>query len=199
MEFEHSSENYWRVALELVAHIKEALDNPIGRKSWTEDNLNALRTFRVGDAELQWFPVKDHSKRSGLRGQFLWDFIGCTDQDVLVIAESEWLSGSCDLKHDFEKLLYTRCPVKLMICGRWNRDGATIAKELEEYARDCSSNFAPGEVFILFCTGWRNRDDTVRNDEVFYWQIPGEVCTNDGRDFEFKAFTDITFSTTPHR
>jgi hypothetical protein len=185
MAFEHSSANYLKTAGDLISHIRKQLGSPGERKEWTEENLDALRTFSIKGEQMSWFPEKDTSKRSGLKGQFLWDYMGCTNDDVIIIAESEWLSSSGELKHDFEKLLYTRCPIKVMLCGRWNRDGRVIADELMIYAKECSTNFAPGEVFILFCVGWKE-DGTIRNDQVFQWQVPGEVCRDDGRAFYFQ-------------
>jgi hypothetical protein len=185
MSLLHSRENYLKLSDELIVHLSQQLNNTEGRKAWTNGNLSALQSFSIDGSPLLSYPQRDGTKLSGLRGQFLWDHMSCTDEDVILIAETEWNNSPVELKHDFEKLLYTRCPIKLMMCGLWDRDGSEIAKELRDYAKSCSKNFGPGEVFILYCVGWMNSEGAERNDQVFRWQVPGEVASYPGDDFEF--------------
>jgi hypothetical protein len=185
MQFEHSSRNYRNTADKLIAHIKAEIEESEGRTEWTRVNLKTLRSFPIDGLKLSWYPAPDDSKRSRMKGQFLWDHMSCTDDDVILIAESEWNKDLIELKHDFEKLLYTRCPIKLMMCGGWS-DSAEIADALGTYAKDNCHNFGPGEVFVLFCVGWVEGGKRV-HDDVFRWQVPGEVCRNDGRKFSFQS------------
>ena len=191
MQFEHSSKNYLKIANELIAHLKAAIDKSERRKEWTAINLQTLRDFVSDGLNMTYYPAPidptaDPSKRSRVKGEFLWDHMSCTEEDVIFIAESEWDSDLGELKRDFEKLLYTRCPIKLMMCGGWT-DRDDIAAKLSEYARQCSQNFGPGEIFILFFVGWPEDDGKRPNHEAFMWQVPGEVCRDDGRKFSFQS------------
>jgi hypothetical protein len=186
MQFEHTSKNYRDVATALITYLEAQLRHSKGRSEWTGINLGALQDFSIKGPKMSPYPKPDKSKRSGLKGQFLWDHMSCTDDDVIIIAESEWNSSPLELRHDFEKLLYTRCPIKLMMCGGWPKP-EDIAKDLSKYAKKCSRNFGPGEVFILFCTGWIDEQGERRGKQVYKWQVPGEVCRNDGRKFNFQS------------
>jgi len=49
--------------------------------------------------------------------EFLWDFVGyIKERGILVAAESEFSAKHDDIAYDFDKLLYGRSPLKLMIC-----------------------------------------------------------------------------------
>jgi len=183
MKFQHTRANYAKTANLLIEHLRESLGDPSTRRDWTHCNLDVLRSFTLEGLTLTHYPLKDNRKRSNLTGQFLWDHMSCTEEDVILIAESEWLSSFDEIRHDFEKLLYTRCPIKLMMCGKWKLEPAKLAARLSEYAQSCSSNYGPGEVFILYCVGWLGEEGN-RNDEVFSWQVDGAVVM--GKDpFKF--------------
>jgi len=188
-KLEHTSTSYLNTAIELIEHLRQNLSNTKTQKQWTDGNLNALREFKFDGYEVSRYPTPAHDNPNERKVEFLWDYVAyASGFGILLAAESEWRENHIDpsgLKHDFEKLLYVKSPIKLMMCRRNSRnDGSVIADVLNEYARSVCSNYSPGEVFILYCVGWLSEDS--RNDEVFVWQVPGSVVSCDNQQFEFK-------------
>jgi len=79
-----------------------------------------------------------------------------------------------EFKHDFEKLLYVRSPLKLMLC--WAKS-LEKANEILTWVKECMeppskepicTEFSPAEIFILFCTC------SNKQDFVYQLQIGGD-------------------------
>jgi hypothetical protein len=186
---QHTAQSYLETAENLIAHLQATLNNTKTQKQWTDGNLDALRNFTFLGFDVKQYPTPARDIATERKGEFLWDYIAYAQGfGILLAAESEWRENHIDpqgLKHDFEKLLYVKSPLKIMMCRRNHRnDGATIAGMLSMYAREACSNYSPGEVFILYCVGWLADDS--RNDEVFLWQVPGPVVSCVNSAFEFK-------------
>ena len=68
----------------------------------------------------------------------------------------------------FEKLLYVRSPLKLMIC---RASHSSDAEKQANYIRDCVQEFmqntctwyTPGEVYLLYCVYWSGKNGDTRD------------------------------------
>ena len=84
---------------------------------------------------------------------FLLDYLWWSNKGSLLAAESEFVEGIVGMKHDFEKLLCWKAPLKLMIVREHPRILAeTIRQVLSEYARSVPQ-LVKGECFVLFVFG----------------------------------------------
>ncbi|HZL26415.1 MAG TPA: hypothetical protein VFC39_07790 [Acidobacteriaceae bacterium] len=162
------------LALELIAFLKTEIEDTRHQLEWSERNFSLLREFsNLKGAES--FPTAKGTTPQDKRAQFLWDFIAYVrDKGILIAAESEHGLNIDGLKHDFEKLLYVRSPIKLLMC-RMQRadDDARVKDELSKYMKSACSTFSPGEVFILYFVWWAGDKDENR-DVAYYLQIEGE-------------------------
>jgi hypothetical protein len=109
---------------------------------------------------------------------FLLDYQWCKGGAGTVLAvESELSTREIrGFKHDFEKLLCWKSPLKLMIA--WETPGLKaerISKELSEYASEGLSQFVKDEVFLLFVFGPKNQN------HAYGYVAPG----GDNTKFEF--------------
>ncbi len=173
-----------RLALMLVNHLKSALTDTHGQKEWTTRNLEALRSFVGHKFQLKHFPETGFNQK----GAFLWDYIAYQQgSGILIAAESEYDSKLLKLKEDFEKLLYVRCPIKVLIF--WTKQNPDlyngIVDQLQDYMMSCCSEYSPGEVFILYCRTWTNEDGSS-GDHAWWMQVDGELGYRslDGKAFE---------------
>jgi hypothetical protein len=187
----HTSESYLETAEALIRHLRGQLKNTTRQKEWTDGNLDALRSFDFKGYKVTNYPTPARDVPADRKMEFLWDFIAyASGFGILLAAESEWKDLSSDptgLRHDFEKLLYVKSPLKLMMCRRNNKNsGVSIAKDLSKYAHGVCSNYSSGEVFILYCVGWL--EDDARNDEVFLFQIAGPVTPCSLTEFNFRLW-----------
>lgn len=157
----------------LVEHLKLNLPDTPRRSAWTEANLDVLASFPVFESpEISCYPAGEDKNR---RSQFLFDFIAYSQaKGILLAAESEWLNENIsDIKHDFEKLLYVRSPLKLMICRVSSDDEADeICRELSAYMHECCAEFSPAELFIIYCVQWKGSKDQ-RGDISYALQVSG--------------------------
>jgi len=169
-----SSEDYRSLAGKLVRFLHEEIGNTDTRTGWTKRNIEVLQRF--ADRERL---VSSPDKRNGKdEKQFLWDFVAYkANRGLVLVAESEWANKTKDreaFQHDFEKLLYVRSPVKLMICWAKSKEKAEklrgwVSELMRPSGRGCTcSEFSPGEIFLLYCT-------CSRECEFAYWlQINGQ-------------------------
>jgi hypothetical protein len=173
----------------LIDHLKLKLNSTENRKQWTKGNFDAIRTFDSGQFITECFPSAKGSPGDAYRPQFLWDFIAYVQgAGILIAAESEWENKSTpEIMHDFEKLLYVRSPIKLMMCRveEGKKAATELCDELFDYMQRTCTDFSPGELFIIYCLRERNLDGSS-GDAAFTLQVDGEpVFRNFGnRKFE---------------
>jgi len=175
--FPAASSDVKQLALELVAHLKSSAENTSTQIDWTVKNVRLLDGFFRDRGLDCFFHGSDHG------GEFLWDFIGyIKSRGILIVAESEYLTNLDEISRDFDKLLYSSAPIKLMICRiEKNRTMNEAQKEAESIRRDlykCVAEnctyYSPGSVFILYCVWWAH--DGENSDFPFILQIDGEPC-----------------------
>jgi len=111
------------------------------------------------------------------KAEFLWDFIAYVQgRGILIAAESEFDNRNiASILGDFDKLLYVRSPIKLMICrvDEDNVHASVICEKAFAYMNECCSEFSPGELFIIYCRKWTNADGS-NGDIVYQLQVNGE-------------------------
>jgi hypothetical protein len=169
------------LAKELIDSLHAGIKNTQVRPEWTDQNLELLRTF-----------AKEHGAESypsdpnmpGRDAQFLWDFIAYKQgEGILLAAESEHDNTKSEIARDFEKLLYVRSPVKLMLCRLDHRhpsfdnakaEAHDIKREMESCMRRSCDWYTPGEVFVLYCVWWAESGGANR-DIAFLLQIGGDL------------------------
>jgi hypothetical protein len=122
---------------------------------------------------LDYFPDDTES-------EFLWDFVAYIPyRGILLVAESEWDNKERDnifkeLERDFDKLLYARSPLKLLMCWNKNPEQAErIRARLQINIEGNCTYYSPGEVFIVYCT-WRDEENGRKEDIAYILQIDGE-------------------------
>ena len=167
MAFNYSSERNLKLAAELVAHLRINIKNTTGQEEWSQRNFALLRSFAIKN-DARGCPT------AGADRQFLWDFIAYKQgAGILLAAESEHSKDDAELVYDFEKLLYVRCPLKLMMCRITSAsDARSVVKLLSEYMRDACSEYSAGEVYIIYGIWWD--EGTGNRDKAFLFQVPGE-------------------------
>ena len=107
--------------------------------------------------------------------EFLWDFVSyIKERGIFIAAESEWNTEPSEIAYDFEKLLYVRSPLKLMICRiEKEEDADVIGKSFQEVMETTCAVYSPGEVFIIYCVWWA--DSKGENRDIAYsLQVDGE-------------------------
>jgi hypothetical protein len=163
----------------LVDHLKKTLrlKGDESGEEWTNSNFDALRSFLPKDLQLQDFPSNAMPTSRRERMEFLWDFIAYKQgQGIFLAAESEQETRDRngkreDLKHDFEKLLYVRAPLKLLICKTETGGTANdLARDLGKFAANACQHFDPGSVLILYCRTSKQGEEDV----AFIWRSPGD-------------------------
>jgi hypothetical protein len=130
----------------------------------------------------------------GLSGEFLWDFIGYIQwRGILIVAESEHLTSLSEIRRDFDKLLYSSSPIKLMICRidrkcsteeRAQEEAERIQSTLREDIAGSCAHYPPGSVFILYCVWWAH--EGINKDFASILQIDGEPCYRSATDRWFE-------------
>ena len=187
--FPSTAEEVRTIAFSLVQHLRTQLKDTHGRLEWTTRNLAALHSFSDHGYAIQHFPPPGGSNQ---KGAFLWDY--CAYQQgsgILIAAETEYDSDLRKLKEDFDKLLYARAPIKLFMFWLDKSEDAfeRVVSELFDFMKS-SSQYSPGEIFILYCRTWANSDDSS-GDFVSWLQIPGNPASP---DFSVCGFTRVPMS-----
>jgi hypothetical protein len=174
----NSREAITHKAHELIRHLDTELKDDHSQSEWTLANFNALCSFTSIRPKLQYFYVEKGSDGKRKRGEFLWDFIAYQQgKGIFLAAESEQETKDKngkreDLRNDFEKLLYVRAPLKLMICKADTYDDAKgLAEDLSSFASHTCQHLDPGSVLLLYC---RTSKQKMQKNVAFLWQSPGE-------------------------
>jgi hypothetical protein len=161
----------------LVRYLRSQFTGDESGPAWTQRNFSALREYLPNNLELQDFPSQIKPDGTKERNEFLWDFIAYREgEGVFLVVESEQQTQNnksghrVNLKHDFEKLLYVRAPLKLMLCKTKNPGTAEELKDdLGKFASSACQHFDPGSILILYC-----RTSIGEEDIAFIWQSPNE-------------------------
>jgi hypothetical protein len=187
-DFPATSSEVKQLAQDLVAHLKGGVEDTSSQVGWTLKNISLLEEF-FRPREVDCF---FHRSRAG--GEFLWDFIGyIKERGILIVAESEFLTDHGEIKKDFDKLLYSSSPIKLMICRidkkfRTQTDAKEEAErirlELQADTAGSCAHYPPGSVFVLYCVWWAN--EGANRDFPFILQIDGEPCYRSANDRRFE-------------
>ncbi len=159
----------------LVKVLRAGIENTIRRDEWTQRNLSLLREF-ARQQVAQSYPSERNGPAEEKARQFLWDFIAYLEgKGVLLAAETEFDDHKHELLRDFEKLLYVRSPLKLMMC---RVDGEVEANQIKSWLKEfmiaTCSWFSPGEVFILYCVYWAEPAGANR-DFVYAIRLNGDL------------------------
>ncbi len=167
MAFNNSAETNLKLATDLITHLRTNIQNTSQQEEWSQRNFSLLRSFAVLNGA-RGCPTEGKDR------QFLWDFIAYKQgSGILLAAESEHSSKQEELTYDFEKLLYVRSPLKLMMCRITSESNANrIVKWLSEWMVDSCSEYSAGEVFIIYCVWWD--EGTGNRDKAFVFQVPGD-------------------------
>ena len=106
----------------------------------------------------------------------------------MIAAESEHKNDKHSILYDFDKLLYVRSPVKLMMCRvRSEREALKIRRWAQRFMENKCKWYSPSEVFVLYCVWWSGHGHDNR-DFAYFLQIKGE-CNYCGITTErFEAF-----------
>jgi hypothetical protein len=181
-------EEYRDFAKDLVDFLREHIGNTNERKGWTKRNICLLQRF----ADKNGFTSFPDKRGGKTERQFLWDYVAYSPyRGLVIVAESEHDNRTKDKKvfqHDFEKLLYVRSPVKLMLC--WAKTKKK-AEQILSWVGACMkppsqkptcTEFSPAEVFILYCTC------SDKQDFVYWLQIDGKPMHRAIKD---EVFTQI--------
>jgi len=165
---------YRKLGKDLVDFLRNNIGNTNERTGWTKRNIRLLQEF-ADERSFDSFPDRRGGKNEK---QFLWDYVAyAKHRGLVIVAESEYdnkTKNKEEFTRDFEKLLYARSPVKLMLCWAKNEEKAS---EILAWVKECmerpskestSTEFSPAEVFILYCTC------SDKQDFVYWLQIDGE-------------------------
>jgi hypothetical protein len=178
------------LAEELVCFLKKEIKDTQKQFEWTFKNVSLLNSYYRGQGLACFFTGSPDGP------EFLWDFVGYIEgKGNLIIAESEWSTKHEDIAYDFDKLLYGISPLKLMICRihtRFNTEelafgeAEKIRSELEDQIRGNSKHYSSGEIFIIYCVWYADKNGNNR-DFAFTLQIesePNYKCIGDNQHFQ---------------
>lgn len=93
--------------------------------------------------------------------------------------ESEHDNKKKSILEDFEKLLYVRSPLKLMMCRISHADDAEkhadqIRDLVQEFMQKTCIWYTPGEFYVLYCVYWLGAKGENR-DYAFRLQVNGPL------------------------
>jgi hypothetical protein len=175
--FPKSSVEIKELALKLVKSLRSDTENTHGQKAWSRRNFRLLEKFSAAHHATS-FPSINLTTKTRNR-QFLWDFVGYVkERGILIAAESEWNRKRTEIELDFEKLLYVRSPLKLMMCRmKTEEEAEQICKSLGHFAKATCKEFSSGEVFIIYCVWWaenegKNRDRATESQTDWEQMLP---------------------------
>jgi hypothetical protein len=179
------------LATELVRHIKGEITNSQFRPDWTGQNISLLDRF-FGDRGCD-----RNFTASDAGAEFLWDFTAYIPyRGMLLVAESEHDAKYEKIAEDFDKLLYSNAPLKLMMCRIDTRyateeaakeESEQICAKLELNVQQNCTNHSGGDVVIVYCVWWALPDGKNR-DFVYMLQIDGEPNYRDAKGKCFEPF-----------
>jgi hypothetical protein len=159
----------------LVKFLKRGVHNTHGQEEWTQRNFELLRAF-AEEIDAQSYPSAKNAPPEEKAKQFLWDFIAHQpDKGISIAVESEHNSSKKAILEDFEKLLYVRSPVKLMMCRvAGEPDALRIRGWAQKFMEQKCTRYSPGEVFVLYCLYWSG-EGLHNRDFAFRLQVKGEI------------------------
>jgi hypothetical protein len=165
--FPNSAHDIETLAHKLVKFLQDKVENTETRTEWSKQNFRLLQEFSK-DYEAVCFPDKEAGEK-----EFLWDFVGYIQgRGLLLAVESEWDKKISELKKDFEKLLYVRSPLKLMLCRmKTEADAEEIRSQLQAFAEDTCKEYSPAEVFIIYCVWWAKDEGESRDNRDFAYML----------------------------
>lgn len=180
------------IGSDLIDHLRVELRDTAGRMDWTKRNLDALRAFKPKRFKVVCSPSGGTADEvDGSRGEFLTlDFIADVEhKGILIAAESEWHNTPARrIVEDFEKLIYIRSPIKVMLCRVNNTvSSGDVIRSIFDSMKTICAEFSPGELYIVYCRKWSNGDST-NGDEVFCLQVGGEPANG---SIKSKAFERV--------
>lgn len=173
----------------LVKFLKSGIRDTHHQGEWTQRNFALLRQF-AQEIDAESYPSAKDAPTEQKAKEFLWDFIAYQPKKGIALAvESEHNNHQHAILEDFEKLLYVRSPVKLMMCRVHDRvDAERQAIQIKEWTQEFMEQtctwYSPGEVFVLYCVWWSGQARDNR-DFAFRLQIKGE--------FDYRSITSEKF------
>lgn len=184
----YSAEAALDLANELVVFLRRKFRDTHRQREWTQRNIRFLRQF-ARKKKVQSFPSAEGKTGKRRAKQFLWDYIAHQyGNGIVIAAESEHKNDKHSILYDFDKLLYVRSPVKLMMCRvRSEREALKIRRWAQRFMENKCKWYSPSEVFVLYCVWWSGHGHDNR-DFAYFLQIKGE-CNYCGITTErFEAF-----------
>ena len=190
-DFPSSPDDVRQLALRLIVFLKKNIGNTCGRQEWTYRNFDFLQKFFGKGKEGLGLDCCPNDTES----EFLWDFVAYIPcRGNLLVAESEWDNSELEnrfpeLEKDFDKLLYSRSPIKLFMCRIENPEQAEkIRARLQTNIEENCSYYSAGEVFIIYCVWWAEKNGDNR-DIAHMLQIDGKPNYQaiGGKRFEIAA------------
>ena len=175
----YSREDASKLSRELIEHLKQGIRNTSRRDEWTQRNFALLREYAAKHGAESYPSAKD-SPPDLKAAQFLWDFIACQPRKgILLAAESEHNNTKESILEDFEKLLYVRSPLKLMMCRvsfaeNAEKQANEIKDWVQEFMQKTCNWYTPGEVYVLYCVYWSGTNGENR-DYAFRLQLNGPL------------------------
>ena len=170
----YSAEQSRNLANELVGFLKSEIHDTHRQEEWTQRNLSLLREF-TQTKEAESYPSAKDAPIEQKAKQFLWDFIAYKPKTgILLAVESEHENKEHSILYDFEKLLYVRSPVKLMMCRvAGEEDALKLRRTAQDFMEQTCTWYSPGEVFVLYCVWWSGHGQDNR-DFAYLLQVKGE-------------------------
>ncbi len=181
------------LATELARYLKCKIKNTLPpATNWTCQNISLLdRFFRDRGCDCNF--------TSTTCAEFLWDFTAYIPfKGMLLVAESEHDTDHNKITEDFDKLLYSNAPLKLMMCRIEKKydtrkaaetEARRIQAELLEHVQQNCMNYSGGDVVVVYCVWWALKDGKNR-DFAYMLQVEGEP---NRRDAKGKSFEPTTF------
>lgn len=172
----YSAHDALELADQLVRFLKSRIRDTHHQGEWSQRNFALLREFaQQSEINAECYPSAKDVPPEQRAKQFLWDFIAYKPKTGIVLAvESEHGDDKNSVLEDFEKLLYVRSPVKLMMCRVGGEEGALKIKDwAQEFMEQTCTWYSPGEVFVLYCVWWSGLGQENR-DFAYRLQIGGE-------------------------
>lgn len=139
---------------EFASEIRKVTPWPDGSNKETERTRAVMRALHTVTQSL--LPEADtRVYYKGCKGsqEFMLDFC-CMDgkfHEMLLGAESEWIEKDGEVEYDFQKLVYTRARVKMMIFG-W--DEPSELEKMKTFLEKYPCNM-PGDTYIFAHISWQ--------------------------------------------
>jgi len=177
IDFPKSSAEISELADELVNDLRGKIKDTHSAMRWTCQNISSLEDFFRRRGAACFFSGSPDGP------EFLWDFAGYVkNRGILITSESEHSTKYEDITYDFDKLLYGRSPLKLMICRidtkcntkeKAQEEAEKIRLYIEKCIHDNCIYYSRGEVFVIYCV-WYADEEGENQDIAYIFQVDGE-------------------------